>query len=109
MTEDPITFGQVFQLLVSICKDLTGILAFVVLVIKPLRERVLGSKDIREGLKCLLRADMLRIYYKHKDEKKIRQYELENFNEEYEAYRAYKGNSFMVKINKEVQTWEVIS
>lgn len=91
------------------CGYFTGIAAFVVLIIKPIRDKVFGYKDIREGLKCLLRADMLRIYYKHKDDKKIRQYEMENFNEEYEAYRAYKGNSFMKKVNAEVQTWEVIS
>lgn len=52
---------------------------------------------------------MLRIYYRHKDTEKIRQYELENFVFLYKAYKALKGNSFIDKIYKEVMEWEVIS
>ena len=52
---------------------------------------------------------MLRIYYRHKDNEKIRQYELENFVFLYKAYKALKGNSFIDKIYKEVMEWEVIS
>ena len=61
------------------------------------------------GLKCLLRSEMLRIYYHHKDNEKIRQYELENFVFLYKAYKALKGNSFIDKIYTEVMSWEVIS
>lgn len=64
---------------------------------------------IANGTKCQLRSEMLRIYYHHHDDKKIRQYEYENFVFMYEAYKALKGNSFIDKIYKEVQTWEVIS
>lgn len=64
---------------------------------------------IANGTKCQLRSDMLRIYYHHYESKTIRQYEYENFVYMYEAYKALKGNSFVDKIYKEVQTWEVIS
>lgn len=64
---------------------------------------------IIKGFKCLLRSDMVRIYYKCKDNRTIRQYEFENFEHLYKAYKALKGNSFIDKIWKEVQTWEVIS
>jgi hypothetical protein len=64
---------------------------------------------ILNGLKCLLRSEMLRIYYHHKETDKIRQYELENFVFLYKAYKALKGNSFIDKIYKEVMEWEVIS
>ena len=64
---------------------------------------------ILNGLKCLLRSEMLRIYYHHKETEKIRQYELENFVFLYKAYKALKGNSFIDKIYKEVMEWEVIS
>lgn len=60
-----------------------------------------------QGIKCLLRSEMLRIYYHNKNDKKIRQYELENFIYLYKAYKALKGNSFIDKIHKEVMTWEV--
>lgn len=64
---------------------------------------------IMRGTKCQLRSEMLRIYYHRKETKKIRQYEYENFVILYEEYKALKGNSFIDKIYKEVQTWEVIS
>lgn len=64
---------------------------------------------IANGQKCQLRNDMLRIYYRNREEGKIRQYEYENFVFLYEAYKALKGNSFIDKIYKEVQTWEVVS
>ena len=61
------------------------------------------------GMRCLLRSEMLRIYYHNKDREKIRQYEKENFVFLYKAYKALKGNSFIDDIYKEVRTWEVIS
>lgn len=69
---------------------------------------VLLSKVIN-GEKCQLRKDMLDIYYKNLETKVIRQYEYENFVHLYEAYKALKGNSFIDKIYKEVQTWKVIT
>ena len=64
---------------------------------------------ISNGTKCQLRSEMLRIYYHHHELGKIRQYELENFIMLYEAYKALKGNSFIDKIYREIQTWTVIS
>lgn len=64
---------------------------------------------IIQGIKCLLRSEMLRTYYHNKDREKIRQFELENFIALYKAYKALKGNSFIDKINKEVMSWEVIT
>jgi hypothetical protein len=52
---------------------------------------------------------MLHTYYGHKDNGKIRQYELENFLLMYKAYKALKGNSFIDKIHDEVIEWEVES
>ncbi len=60
-----------------------------------------------EGQKCQLRGDMLRIYYHSKDNKKVRQYEMENFMLMYKAYKALKGNSFIDKIYNELIEWEV--
>jgi hypothetical protein len=63
---------------------------------------------IANGQKCQLRNDMLRIYYRNQETGVIRQYEYENFVFLYEAYKALKGNSFIDKIYKEVQTWEIV-
>ena len=87
----------------------SGILAFVVLFVRPIRDKVTGAKELREGLRCQLRSDMLHTYYKHRGESKIRQYEMENFILEYKAYKTLGGNSFIDIIEKEVKTWEVLS
>ncbi len=69
----------------------------------------LSNHKIRKGQLCQLRSEMLQIYYHNKHDKKIRQYEYENFVLLYEAYKALRGNSFIDKIYSEVKTWEVIT
>ncbi len=66
-------------------------------------------KKISDGAKCQLRSDMLRTYYHHRDEKTIRQYELENFLLCYQAYRALGGNSFIEQVHSEVKDWRVMT
>ena len=66
-------------------------------------------KNITEGERCHLRSDMLHTYYRHKNAKRIRQYERENFDKLYKAYKALGGNSFIDDINDEVTSWEIDS
>lgn len=70
---------------------------------------IVSIRKIAAGTRCQLRSEMLRIYYRHKDTEKIRQYELENFVMLYEAYKSLKGNSFIDKIHKEVMSWDVVT
>ena len=79
----------------STCSEITVILAALAMLIKPIRNKLLGLDKLTDALKCQLRHDMLHTYYKHKDEKEIRQYEMENFIYSYKAYKALKGNSFI--------------
>lgn len=76
------------------------------LIIFPL---AIAIFNLIRGMRCQLRSDMLHIYYAHKDDGIIRQYELENFIYLYKAYKALRGNSFIDKIYKEVMTWKVIT
>lgn len=69
---------------------------------------IVSIRKISTGTKCQLRSEMLRIYYRNRESGEIRQYEYENFVMLYEAYKALKGNSFIDKIYKEVQSWEII-
>ena len=70
---------------------------------------IVSVRKISNGTKCQLRSEMLRIYYHHREEKTIRQYEYENFVMLYEAYKALKGNSFVDKIKDEVREWEIVT
>lgn len=92
-----------------LCSCATTIAAAALLIIKPVRKKAKDSKAEDEGVKCLLRSDMLRTYYKYKDHGKIRQFEYENFIMEYDAYKAMGGNSFIDHIKNEIDDWEVVS
>lgn len=85
---------------------LIGEIGVLVGVIVPV---IISIRKIANGTKCQLRSEMLRIYYNNKNEKKIRQYEKENFLMLFGAYKALNGNSFVDDISAEVRSWEVIS
>lgn len=90
------------SLLVTLIGELAVLVGAVVPVIAWIRK-------LSDGMRCQLRAEMLRIYYHNREKQIIRQYEYENFVYLYKAYKALKGNSFIDKIYGEVQTWEVVS
>lgn len=91
---DALTIGALITELIALVGAIIPVIAWV--------------KKLADGQKCQLRSEMLRIYYRHCEEKTIRQYEYENFVFLYEAYKALKGNSFIDKIYKEVQEWDII-
>ena len=96
--------------ILEICSLAINLVTVFAILVKPVREWVFGLKEIREGQKCILRSEMLSIYYEGKDhEDRIRQHEYENFVLMYKAYKAMKGNSFIDKIYQEVQKMEVIT
>ena len=66
-------------------------------------------KKLADGQRCQLRSEMLKIYYRNCESETIHQYEYENFAMLYDAYKALKGNSFIDKIWKEIQAWEIIT
>lgn len=70
---------------------------------------IVWVKRIADGQKCLMRSEMLQIYYHNREREKIRQYEFQNFVMLYEAYKALNGNSFIDKIYSDVKTWEIIT
>lgn len=85
---------------------LIGEISVVIGVILPV---IITVRKIRNGMKCQLRSEMLRIYYHNRAKQTIRQYEYENFVMLHEAYKALKGNSFIDKIYEEVRDWEIVS
>ena len=78
------------------------------LLIKPVRERLMGTEKIREGQRCLLRSEIVRIYYRHKEDEQLKEYEYRNLDQCYTAYKALGGNSFIDHIYAEMQEWEII-
>lgn len=98
-----------FREIVFFCEGVGAIIAFIVLCIKPVRKRIFADREQREGVKCLLRAEMLRIYRDNKGERKISQYELEQFFDCYKSYKRLKGNSFIEEIKNDISSWEIVT
>lgn len=65
------------------------------------------ARNFGNGIKCLLRKDMMDAYYHNRENAALREYEKKNFLYEYEAYKALSGNSFIDDIAKQVREWEV--
>ena len=94
--------------LVQAAKDICAVAACAALLIRPVRERLLGTDALREGQRCLLRAEIVRIYYRHLADKQLREYEFKNMEQCYGAYKVLKGNSFIDRIHAEMQEWDII-
>ena len=100
---------EAISMILQICSLITSLAAAIAILVKPIRKKLFGMRDIEEGQKCMLRAEMLRIYYESQDAGgKVRQYSLENFVLMYAAYKALGGNSFIDGINEKMKTMEVI-
>lgn len=89
--------------------DIGIIVAFLAPIYKKLKKQKKNLDCVGEGIKCLLRTQMMNTYYRHLDDKTIREYAFENFLKNYEAYKALNGNSFADKIYEEVKTWKIVS
>lgn len=97
-----------WQTIVTAATDITVLVGCMALFVRPIRERVLGLKASKDGQKCLLRAEIVRIYYRNLETRTLRQYEYENLCACYKAYLALGGNSFVKHIYEEMQEWKVI-
>ena len=61
-----------------------------------------------EGIKCSLRNDILSVYDRCKDEKKITKYQLQSIDYSYTLYKKLKGNSFVDEIKERIKTFEIL-
>lgn len=87
--------------------EITGLLIQISSIIGVITPCVMFCVACLRGQKCLLRSEMLAIYYRHNDTKCITQYEYENFALLYDAYKKLRGNSFIDKVKKEIDEWTV--
>lgn len=64
--------------------------------------------NINKSTKCTLRNDILDIYDRCKDDKKITHYQLQSIMYSYDRYKKLKGNSFVDEIIERVQDFELV-
>lgn len=65
-------------------------------------------QSINKSTKCTLRNDILDIYDRCKDQKKITRYQLQSLMYSYDRYKKLHGNSFVDEIVERVQDFELI-
>lgn len=85
---------EYWVLITFFCGEIAALLIFV--------------KSIHRGTKCSLRNDILTIYDKCKDSKKITMYQLQAVEMSFEEYDKLKGNSFVENIVKQMRNFEII-
>lgn len=61
-----------------------------------------------EGVKCSLRNDILTIYDRCKEDKKITHYELEAIQHSAELYFKLRGNSFVKDVVERTKNFELV-
>lgn len=64
--------------------------------------------NINKSTKCTLRNDILDIYDRCKEKKKITHYQLQSIMYSYDRYKKLKGNSFVDEIIERVQDFELV-
>lgn len=96
------------EILALVASEVMAIITLATFLVRPLRERVFADKAAREGMQCLLRSEIVRTYYRHLEDKEMRQYEFENLSKCYRAYNKNGGNSFVTHIYEEMKTWTII-
>lgn len=70
------------------------------------KERGNQITELKDGLMCTLRNDILQIYLKNKRYKKFTILEKQAVNYSHVVYKKYGGNSFVDDIVEEMNTWE---
>ena len=95
------------------------LMTIVLFLVKPIRHRFLGIKEQNEliecqeaneheSVKCLLRSEIVRIYYANRNRTALNSFEFENVSMLYNAYKKMGGNSFVDRIWEEMQGWSII-
>ena len=68
-------------------------------------------KSERDGVTCLLRSNIRKIYYSHCDEAEptIREYERQDLDDLYAGYHALHGNHFVDDLYEKMRHWKVVT
>ena len=86
-----------------------GYLATIFGVIRYLHKIWSSIKCERDGVTCLLRSNIRKIYYAHVDEEEptLREYERQDLDDLYSGYHALHGNHFVDDLYDKMRRWKV--
>ena len=69
---------------------------------KSLKKQQEKSDGLIGGMQCLLRCNILDIYYKAMDRKFIYQWERDSLDKTFDAYKKINGNSFICDVMEQI-------
>lgn len=109
--------AQIISLILSI---ITSLITIGVFFSKPFRsfftnqkkekaEKEAREQDQAETDRCLIRDRLSSIYFKHYRECELKEYEFKNAEQLYKQYKKLGGNSFVDKMWKEIQEWQIVA
>lgn len=78
----------------------SGFIGLIVKVVKDLATQKIAIQN-------LLRSEMVKVYYRYREDKKLPYYTKVSWYEDYEAYTELGGNSFIKDLKEEIDKWEV--
>ena len=63
-----------------------------------------------ETLRCMLRTEILKLYFKHmqREQLELVQWEAENERSLYEQYKKLNGNTFVDDLHNEIKKWPIV-
>ena len=70
-----------------------------------------GIRAERDGVLCLLRSNIRRLYYAHADESDpaLREYERKDLDDLYAGYHILRGNHFIDDLYEKMRRWKVVT
>lgn len=77
------------------------------LLIGFIGKSIKDARTQREATKSLLRTEMVKIYYKYRDEEKVPYYIKKAWLDNYASYKGLNGNSFIDDLKVEVDDWDI--
>ena len=88
-----------------------GYLGAIVGVFAYLRKIWQSIKAEKDGVLCLLRSNIRKIYYSHCDEPEptIREYERQDLEDLYAGYHTLGGNHFVDDLYQKMRAWKVVT
>lgn len=93
---------------ISAISAVVGLVASLISLFTIIFGYIRNLKKIREGMKAMLRSGIEHAYYKHAEDKTLKEYERKNIDSLYQAYHdGLHGNSFCADIYEEMRDWKI--
>lgn len=97
------------NIIVAIISSVTScVVVAIPIAVQHRKERKNQITELKDGLMCSLRNDILQVYLKNKRYKRFTILEKQAVNYSHKVYKAYGGNSFVDDIVNEMNEWETI-